>query len=409
MYDNASLDIESSLFENNKAKDGGALRIWDNATIVLKNSTFLGNTASQGSLFTSYSASITLDTCKVINALIPNTLGFSSGSNVFIQRSLLQGIVSSGSTIIYFELNSNVFISDSRILSNNVTSNGGEIFSGVDSSMKVSHSKFNGNHITSCLGLRYSKLIIENSLFEMNHGRSLTSLSTHTMVEDSVFRNSTIRGAGAVIFLMQASELYMYNSTAEGNIAGTDGGVFAHYGEILELHTCVMHNNIAKNDGGVIVMDYTALTSVNSSFMGNIANRGGVLRTRSTGNVAIHQSNFTNNKALLATDIFYTFEMMRLSKCILDNNDTNSKIVIYEGGPVDVMLCTFQTLFIHENISIKTSELDFIDKIILNHGLMVNTVEDKVEIHQKETEFASGNFTPFRNVSWSYVNNILRQ
>ena len=143
--------------------------------------------------------------------------------------------------------------------------------------------------------------------------------------------------------------------------------------------------------------------------MGNIANRGGVLRTRSTGNVAIHQSNFINNKALLATDIFYTFEMMRLSKCIFNSDDANSKIVIYEGGPGDVMLYTFQTSFIYENISINTSELDFIDKITLNHGVMVNTVEDKVRIHHKETQFASGKFAPVWNVSWPYVNNILRQ
>lgn len=312
--------------------DGGA--IYNNGVLTVNSCIFMNNAARNGGAIYNDDGALTVNSCKFTNNTADNGGAIYSKNkhNIFSRNKHILTINNS-------EFNDNC----ANYLKDNTwyyaVGKGGAIYSPSD--ITIDGSKFFNNHADTCGGAIYNdeddaKLKIRNSEFVSNRaGEAVTTpyrnsggavCARHiTSLEDSYFYNNYAETRGGAIF---AKTLKFQGKTNKfiSNIAGKHGGAIYIDGIIkgLSNENIIFNSNTAKaGDGGAIYIDPSYIPSLNDgdvmtapkvddesghvvvgifrhcSFVKNTAGmRGGVIFINSMDSVSTFTNNiFTDNQA----------------------------------------------------------------------------------------------------------------
>ena len=393
----SSIDINQSVFENNRAGIGGAILAEQNSVINLSGNVFINNSAYfLGGVLHSNSSTIIIKASEFFN----NSADYG-------------GVLHSGSSTITIEaseFNNNsadyggVLLSDSSTITieasefnNNSADYGGVLDSG-SSTITIEASEFNNNSADygGVLDSDSSTITIEASEFNNNsadYGGVLDSDSSTITIEASEFNNNSadyggVLDSGISTITIEASE-FNNNSADYGGVLDSDSSTItieasefnnnsADYGGVLDSDSSTItieaseFNNNSADYGGVLDSDSSTITIEASEFNNNSADYGGVLLSDSS-TITIGGSNFTKNVSPIGA-VIYATDRSKIrhnhKHLLIDNNMADRYVVIY----------LFDSEFIgHDSENVITfsnnlgSLVAFNSNITLNgHALFVN-------------------------------------
>jgi len=183
--------------------------------------------------------------------------------SVFLTRVVMTGneAFSNGGAIAQFA--GVLSIIDSTIDANAVTSRGGGLYAGSDTSVGITNSTFSNNESTL--------------------GGAIQSFGSLTMENSTVSGNSGSAGTGGIINVgtMNLNNVTITQNTSDEESAGRAGGISSN-GGVLHLRNTIIAGNL-NTEGCTLVGTMTGnLIGVNPQ-LGALANNGGPTRTHSLG------------------------------------------------------------------------------------------------------------------------------
>lgn len=348
IYNNGVLTVNSCIFMNNDARNGGAIYNNDDGVLTVNSCKFTNNTADNGGAIYSKNKH---------NILTINNSEFKENCANYLKEINL------------------------KTWSYNV-GKGGAIYS--PSNITIDGSKFFNNHADTCGGAIYNdeygaKLKIRNSEFVSNRaGEAVTTpyrnsggavCARHiTSLEDSSFYNNFAQTRGGAIY---AKTLKFQGKTNKffSNIAGTHGGaIYIDAGIIkgLSNENIIFNSNTAKaGNGGAIYIDPSYIPVLNygdipkeddesghvvvgifryCSFVKNTAGmRGGVIFINSMDSVSTFTNNiFIDNQAKMG-NIGFTltpFDGFDLGPNYYGINESSRQNQFYFSKQLSFMECT---------------------------------------------------------------------
>ncbi|MFM7099253.1 MAG: choice-of-anchor Q domain-containing protein, partial [Gemmataceae bacterium] len=256
---NSSLTVNNSKFTGNSSlKDGGAvLNTNANSFLVVNNSTFSSNTARNGGAV------------------------FNKGTATFNTSTISGNINAIKGGGFYNDTNGNLTLTDSTVLNNSSTGNGGAIFN-YGASLNIYKSTISGNSSSANGG-----------------GISNKNAGAVTISYTKVSSNSAASGAGVY---NRNTRLSISNSTISGNSGtGYGGGLnnFNCYTNTIAISNSTISNNSALLGGGGIINTNSTLSVSNSTIYGNSTsgNGGGILNFTGSSTLSVTNSTISGNSA----------------------------------------------------------------------------------------------------------------
>jgi predicted outer membrane repeat protein len=299
------VNITNSVFTGNLngSFGGGAVEITVDGSTVVKHCTFIGNasTTRDGALSIGVAAGAVarVEKCQFLANKAPEhgALGVSAkdgkaiiAGNVFSGNQATTG--AAGAIAIF----GGEIAFDSNVVSQNTSfEQGGGLFTGQFTALKISNSLFLGNA---------SKLsgFINSGGGAIAIGGDQPEGSTAQIIASVISGNSSTKGGGIFVeedpFLLRiiATKIAANRSTTEG------GGIFIDKDEInddsasVEIVKSTITGNVAANlGGGVFTFGNGAFTMKSSKVTQNVAATGGGLHLTSTTEVVISGSLFARN------------------------------------------------------------------------------------------------------------------
>ena len=328
----ATLTLLHTRFINNTSTDGGTLATW-NAVVIVHNCQFIHNRARVGAAAYMGTTTLSVHNCDFINntgkiggALTGNTLTITVNHSRFVHNTARIG---SSLTLID---NTTLLVLGSHFVNNTGRELGGVIYLNHTVS-DIRHSQFVNNsagyfggavimrHTTmsldqsvflknsairgSCLDIKNSLLVVNNSQFVGNTAKSgtLFSLDATVSLFDVQFINNTASfgGAlnvdlrtvltitscqlsgntalvgGAIYILQQRITVTFYKSRFTNNTAKYTGGAVHAVASDLLIRNCRFNDNSATDLGGAIHAANCSLLMQNGKIQKNRASKGGAL------------------------------------------------------------------------------------------------------------------------------------
>ena len=236
-----------------------------------------------------------------------------SRTTLFLDNCHFEGNSANLGGAIYFELESNISISNSDFTDNHATDCGAQICLGgvlfIDDTASVSifNSTFQNNTSDGDGGmatifngnLSISQSYINNNSANRYGGALVTFLLSSLTIENTQVSFCTAKYDGGVIYAFYNNTLKISNSKLFKNLANEDGGVlFAVGGNSITVTNLTVQNNTAGGSGAVIYgINFTNIAVSNSIFEYNRAHdNGGVIRLRANGTIMITNTTFSRNK-----------------------------------------------------------------------------------------------------------------
>ena len=321
-----TVTIRGTIFTNNTAKFGGALRAIK-SEIHINNSTFRRNSAIQdgGAIHVSRT-NIHISGCSFINNHAQNQSGgainvanglrngFNSSKNIYIRNRA--GI---GGAVRAFKVTS-LFHGDT-FCDNQADKQGAAIYTQTRRSIKIQHCSFTGNrikdgkaavayiaranvlfmnnswlHNNGSLYLFYSQVSFKgNTQFSNNCGGAIVGIvSTITVKKGSKILISENRGTyGGGIRLRQSIMNLETNriKIVRNVVEKSGGGIYAFQSTLnIRSHVQIAQNEAIENGGGIYLLKSTISisgTGKSAFFIDNKARFGGGIFLESTSNIQI--------------------------------------------------------------------------------------------------------------------------
>ena len=250
------VNITSSIFVNNSARESGVIEAKGGRIIVLYNSTFYKNVAylHYGVIYSFRISTLTVNSCYFIN----NAAGWNGGAI---------GITESSVVIV----NSTFFSNRARNLGSVIYTHRMTIIFAIFWHDEVSDESISAKPVLSHVN-------IHNTYISKNQGRSvLYILSTNLTTYRSVFDgNYASDSRGGILSIVESSEVNITESKFSFNSAVN--GIILMNANSLNIHRSIFRNNTASENGGVLKVLRTSAHISQSEFVGNSAPiRGGVL------------------------------------------------------------------------------------------------------------------------------------
>ena len=255
-----------------------------NLTVI--KSTFEENTAQTGGvIYAEQNSNITLSTSAFI------------GNQIMCDRKICYGgvLYLNGGTLVVLH---STFVNNSAKGS---LSSGG-VFRLLDSTVSFSHSTFLQNVAEGIGGVISAKggyVVLTSNKFNRNvatrkGGVFFTSETSLHCTYSNFSQN--VADIGGVMSIQYGSVIISDNNF-ENNTARSNGGVISADETDVSVTTCCFTGNLAQILGGVIhLLDDSHLTMIDNEFIFNRARSGGVLSLNGRTNVIIIESRFINNK-----------------------------------------------------------------------------------------------------------------
>ncbi len=228
-YQNGKLRVDHSVFRNNFAKLGGAIRSWG-ANILVQNSKFINNRSiNDGGAIDILFSNVSLLNCDFEN----NTSGSSGGAvDIYVSDPLIHNC---------------------SFINNYAGSDGGGLYSRNFSEPEIMHCRF-----------------IQN---EGRYGGG-AYISPSGTVAYNIFTNNTARitGGGLYLFLEEA---LVHSNLVVNNTSGAGGGIYLNASYTDLINNTIAHNEALSGNGGGIYSIGSDPHFINTIVFGNTASSGG--------------------------------------------------------------------------------------------------------------------------------------
>ena len=388
-YDNTTICITSSLFDQCRANFGGSVFIENDCNLSIVSSTITSSMVRyDGAISAALRSTITIQS-SIFNGNHADQDGsvitVRSHGVVTISNSLFKNNSAEGDGMLHALDDSNITMDGSIFMDNVVNNNGGVVYSHYRSNTAIDSCTFINNRASDCggavYGRRESNITIRNSTFKNctagdSGGGVYIQLSSHVAMENSNFFGNIADLGGAVGVYLRCSS-YITKSIFHSNTGNTEGGALHVFkSSTVEVHSSVFKFNRAADAGVARVTLNSMLTIINSSFLSNIAERGqggvisvlevrslvvtgstfqnnvarsgGVLHCRDIGDAIIAGSVFEHNSAMCTGGVIHiigtTFNIINISSDTFFNNtagDSGGVMAFLDNGATAVKKCNF--------------------------------------------------------------------
>ncbi|MDO5824946.1 MAG: hypothetical protein Q4Q22_01055, partial [Methanosphaera sp.] len=299
--------INSSTFTSNRATDNGAV-IYNSfgGKINIISSNFTGNSAKYGAVIYNDNATV-----NITSSIFENNCANTEGGVIYSKNNAIVNIISSNFTNnsidsegsgnalggVIVNSNSTMNISYSNFIKNNATV-GGVIFNQL-SDISIASSNFTDNNanyggvfynIYGGVNLTYSNFTNNRATIAGGVGY-ITNGSVNFAYSNLISNNAT---SGGAVYALNAS-VNILNSNVTSNNA-TNGGVLYNDGAKINIASSNFTSNSASNQGGVLFNNIGNVTINSSNFTSNSATGGGVIMVY-YGSITINNTNFNVNHA----------------------------------------------------------------------------------------------------------------
>lgn len=266
--EDGSLAVSNTLFNKNKAYDGGAIGNGQ-AEVTIKDSTFDTNT-----------------TQPTVNS---KDNGDGSSTSVYDAAGASGGAIASDKSLT---------ISGSTFVGNTASYAGGAIVSGGG---LLTTSTFTANQAKSNNGGAFA-----------NHG----TLQIYTTVFEA---NQALKGEGGAIYNGNKSTVTLTQSTLKSNQSKLAGGAISQRGYYLEVGASTLYDNTGGQQGGA-VYSVSGLTRLsNSTLANNTAGKGGAVATEKAAKVELTNATLASDKALTASLLYNNNAQVSLKNTLVSN------------------------------------------------------------------------------------------
>ena len=241
----------------------------------------------------------------------------------------------------------------------NSAERGGAIFAELQSTINVSDTKFESNHIkyswtnsSECCG---------GALYVIN--------SSHLSANNCTFYNNSAHGhtKGGVIAAVNTGMVSIQGSVFMFNRAA-DGGVLFSQNSCINISASTFRNNKAKYLGAVLHLDIRSIITVDDAiFTSNEADQGIIYLVESAG---VFQGNTKISDNVGSLLMYYSNATIKENTTFISNRANNSSTHFHKGGAITAIrsIVTFQGL---SNLSHNTAE----------NGGAIHAVASKLYVH----------------------------
>ncbi len=328
---NSPCQISSSHFEHNMADTfGGAVALVENCSLNVTSTTFAGNFAKNGGvLYAKSKVSIFFSSIQFENnsAISDNMkMVFSSWDNVVDKLSsscTLHDDVGYGG-VIFAERNVEIVVVECAFM-NNTAGGAGCLFAGKTTFVKIQHSLFLENDVYDCKVSWYF-LPVRKNYPSCGGGNSHICMNSTLVLDSSSFKHNSADW-GAVLFATCFTSPRAKKSLTTGN---TSQSISSCYHLNVDVANCTFVQNHAADEGGVVwAIGPVTITVDNSHFAQNSASWfGGVLLVGYDTDVSITNCSFTDNQAFDGGCVWASYSVdLYLDSSVFTNNSAK-----YLGG-----------------------------------------------------------------------------
>ena len=299
IYKGSAVTIsDSNLFEDNRAKDGGAFTVWASSIVINGCTRFVGNTAEHGGALNIIENS----TAHIHSSHFESNSGNRGGA--ILARTNTTLILTNTS------FHGNHGISD-YAQSNLTDGKGGSIFAqyasvNFDGSLIVNGSRSSSGvmYFTSC-----NVSIAGDSAFSDNQNSFLAHNSDVVFTGNAAFcggTSNTTEESGAIT-AVRSIITFRGHLLLEDNCGRNGGAVLAIESTILIYATCTFNNNSAVNGGAVYAYKSELLFKGNVNFRGNkaVENGGGLFAVGTTIRYYSNNNLFLQNTAKYGGAVYF--------------------------------------------------------------------------------------------------------
>ena len=370
---NGTLHLLNVLCEDNTALlTGGVLHVQRNSRVTFDHCNFINNKAHQGGVVYAAAGAI----IHINNSTFKSNNAWGNG-----------GALAGTESIKYF-------VSASKFSENSAPYGGAILFS-ADSKVHVSNCEFTRNSAELGGGaIRYQNSELYVCIFENNTGAMYGggAIQAHDFcdleINDSIAsgNKAIYSGSGGPIIIQNSIRAFLINVTFSSNATDSIGGaIAASYHIVLYINNSYFYKN--QNDqyfGGAIYMeDNSIIMSYDCIFEENMSEESACIYIARAGG-------FFENCIFIKTTVqgalIPSLEAGALHVKHSDINIANTTFtdnVGRQGGAMkikDSSLYTYESTFINNNVSLKSSDEYFEEKvvdknIIYINGYNVNTTE----------------------------------
>jgi predicted outer membrane repeat protein len=335
--ENSSLQIVSSQFLNDTAKNGGAIYM-DGEKLEVINSLLSNNFASDrgGGIY------VSADTSTVYLCVLTNNSS-SGGSAIYresgaikISNSLLEN--NNGGSTLHFLNNDGRITVDSCSISNNlgsaiynasvyrqgldikntrIDSNQRGIYSQADS-LIIFKSSISHNAPSGGITHQSGPILIDSSKINYNvasaGGGGLALTTAYAIISNTEIKNNSSNDKGGALNLFQMHHCSLVNCDVSKNDSKQGGGgIASFYGDSLNISNCTFDDNkassLSSSSGGAIYTYYEDLNVDNSTFSNNSATSLGgaiyIVNIRQYWSTKISESTISSNSAFTGGGVYF--------------------------------------------------------------------------------------------------------
>lgn len=305
-----SVTITNSVFSNNAAAGGSALRSAGSASVSISNTTFSGNNAfggpGGGGTVVFNTGTLAMTNCTISNNQSSGTFG--GGIHSTNAAFTLTGSTVTGNQGNGIFAGGTATITNTTITDNQSANFGAGLYSGGN--VSVINSTIIGNTVTTTDGqgggiVNYGTLTVTGSLIAGNvaaFGAGIFTAGNLTMTSTSLLGNTANdNGGGLYNNIGGAAPVSVTNCTISGNFGGRfAGGVYNR--ARMNIDRSTVSDNIANLGGGGFFNVFQAnvpaiLSLTRSTVSGNKSNAGGGAFQNQNGTIDLTNSTVSSNDA----------------------------------------------------------------------------------------------------------------
>ena len=284
----AQITLTRALFTHNEVDHGAAIYARDNTILKLDNISFNNNKAyvSGGAIYAMENSHITME-----NISFNSNIAFRKGGAAYIVNNAV------------LSLHKTTF--KHNALNSDKQSNGGAVYSGGVSTIKLEHVFFDNN---TCLGNGGAIYTHRNATVTLQYvGFKENSAGKIEKEHDSIGCGGAIFGAGSATIMLSNTTFYRNTAYKGGSMCGV-GRV-----KLIMFNTSFENNSAQDSGGSIHIAEYTNIVINSATFTANQANSslsgndcfhlstyyhgGGAIYAENNTSILISHTTFNHNTA----------------------------------------------------------------------------------------------------------------
>ena len=349
----SDMTVNDSLFQNNSALRASSLYVAANSSVFVTSSIFSDNAADeQGGVSLVINSTLTIHNSSLgrNTAIFGGVISLHGRGTFFVYESeFLDNWAENGG--IAFANTSKVSVTNCTINSSRALTQGGVVNAILNSSVVFVGSVFSSNHANTAGGVVYATLLVivnmDKCTFFNNSaeiGGTIYNFKGNLTSRRCIFVNNFARSDGAVLYSYGFIVGNFTSNTFQSNRAGQYGGaIYLYTKNTISVESSTFDNNTASHAGGAVFVEQSTTLFINSSnfttntvgldpfFHTNTDFKGGIIYVTS-GSVKLLNSKFLDNRA----NVGGVLCAERGSMILLSNCTCSYNYVLEKGGVIHI-------------------------------------------------------------------------